>query len=143
VSDDEPDKNAKPELGQAFFGNPWAEYDCPQWVDALVRELLANIERAFWNKHQRHWDHYEDPKILGIEFRPYYWGDDEHEANLPNLSHAPPGQAAIEVRWYKHPMRSATLNVEPKAEAMIAWFESAMQAIADYEREAIFEVSMV
>lgn len=62
------------ELGQMVFGNPWGEYECPHWVDALVRELLREIERVFWNKNQREWDRCEDPKIPGVEFRPYYWG---------------------------------------------------------------------
>lgn len=112
------------ELGQMAFGNPWGDYPCPHWVDALVRELLREIERVFWNRNQRKWDQSEDPCIPGIEFRPYYWGDDESEAAKPNLKHGD-----VEVRWYKHPMRGSSLNVEPTPEAMIAWFESAANAI--------------
>lgn len=75
------------ELGQYAFGNPWGDYPGPQLVDALVREILSEIDRVFWNKNQRHWDKREDPGIPGIEFRPYYWGDDEAIAALPNLKH--------------------------------------------------------
>jgi hypothetical protein len=56
------------ELGQAVFGNPTGEYPCPAWVDALVREILRQIDRVYWNVHQREWDG-EDPQIPGIEYR--------------------------------------------------------------------------
>jgi hypothetical protein len=114
----------QPELGQMVFGNPWGEYECPAYVDALVRDLLREIGRVFWNVNQREWDKCEDPTIPGIEFRPYYWGSDEDEAAKPNLKHGD-----VEVRWYKHPMRSSSLNVEPDPAVIIPWFESALAAI--------------
>ncbi len=113
-----------PELGQLAFGNPWGEHACPQWVDALVRELLREIERVYWNKNQCVWDRRADPRIPGVEFRPYYWGDDEVEQAKPNLKHG-----EIEVRWYKHPMRSSSLNVEPRPEVILPWFDSVLAAI--------------
>ena len=113
-----------PQLGQIMHGNPWGDHDSPQWCDALVREILREIERVFWNKNQRQWDMRENPGIPGIEFRPYYWGNNEAEAELPNLKHGD-----IEVRWYKHPMRGASLNVEARADVLIPWFESVIAAI--------------
>ncbi len=117
-----------PELDQLAFGNPWGDYSCPAWVDALVRELLAQIERVYANRHQRQWIQNEDPGIPDIEFRPYYWGNDVTLAALPNFKHG-----SIEVRWYKHPMRSSSLNVDPEPDEMIAWFESAMRAILAHD----------
>lgn len=119
-----------PELGQiAFHAGTIGTHPCPDWVDALVRDLLDEIDRVFWNQHQREWDRHEDPKIPGVEFRPYYWGDDEVEAARPNLAHA-----GIEVRWYKHPMRGSSLNVDAEPAAMLAWFASARAAIHAHER---------
>lgn len=117
-----------PELGQLAFGNPWGDHACPQWCDALVREILREIERVFWNRNQRQWDGQEDPGVPGVEYRPYYWGLDEVEAAKPNLKHGD-----VEVRWYKHPMRSSSLNVEPRADVMIPWFESAIAALQAWE----------
>ena len=114
----------QPELGQMAFGNPTGEHACPHWVDALVKELLSEIGRVFWNENQREWNGFEDPKITGIEFRPYYWGEDEDEAAKSNFKHGD-----IEVRWYKHPGRSTSLNVEATPEVIISWFESALDAI--------------
>jgi len=119
------------ELGQMAFGNPPGDYPCPEWVDALVAEILHEIHRVYWNNNQREWGMYEDPQIPGVEYRPYYWGDDEDDAAKPNLKHGD-----IEVRWYKHPGRGTSLNVEPQPERMIAWFESAMACVrrADKDR---------
>jgi hypothetical protein len=36
--------------------------------------------------------------------RPYYWGDDESKADLPNFVYKPEG---IEISWYKYPFRDA------------------------------------
>ncbi len=115
------------ELGQMVFGNPWGLHPCPHWVDALVREILSQIERVFWNVNQRQWDQCEDPQIPGVVFRPYYWGSDETEASKPNLKHGD-----IEVRWYKHPMRGSSLNVEATPDVLIPWFDSAVAAICAF-----------
>ena len=112
------------ELGQAIYGNPTGEHPCPRWVDALVAEIIDDIDRVFWNKNQREWNQCEDPRIPGVEFRPYFWGDDDAEAAKPNLKHG-----AIEVRWYKHPGRGTSLNVAATPEVIIPWFDSAIAAI--------------
>lgn len=59
---------AEPELGQLVFGNPIGAYESPDWVDALVNAVLNEIERVFWNKNQREWNRFEDPRIPGVEF---------------------------------------------------------------------------
>lgn len=119
--------NNNPEIGQLLTGNPWGEFDCPHWCTALVHEIVREIERVFWNKNQRKWDHREDPRIPGIEFRPYYWGDDETEAYKSNLAHG-----NIEVRWYKHPGRGMSLNVDATTEQIISWFDAVIRAICDH-----------
>jgi hypothetical protein len=72
------------ELGQLAFGNPTGEYDMPTYATALVEFLKEEIERVYWNKNQEEWDG-GDPKIPGIQWNPYYWGDDEAEKEKPNL----------------------------------------------------------
>lgn len=37
--------------------------------------------------------------------RPYYWGDDEDQEDLPNFEYKD-----IKIWWYKYPLRSATIN---------------------------------
>lgn len=112
------------ELGQALYGNPTGEHGSPEWFDALVEAVLSEIGRVFWNVNQREWNRLDDPHIPGIEFRPYYWGDDAVEAAKPNLSHA-----GVDVRWYKHPGRGQSLNVTPHPVTMIEWFSSALDTV--------------
>lgn len=39
--------------------------------------------------------------------RPYYWGDSESIAQLPNFVHIPSG---LEISWYKYPLRNSYCN---------------------------------
>ena len=45
--------------------------------------------------------------------RPYYWGEDEVIAELPNFVYKPTG---LEIRWYKYPMRDAYSNQDVSVE---------------------------
>ena len=65
----------EPEIGQAVFGNPTGEYDCPEFVDAFLEHIVAEIRRVYWNIHQRKWDEYNEPQIPNIVYRSYYWGE--------------------------------------------------------------------
>ena len=114
----------EPELGQILFGNPTGEYAAPEAGDALVEGILSEIERVFWNLRQREWDRYEDPTIPGVEFRPYYWGDDEAEAEKPNLAFG-----GVEIRWYKYPGRGSSCNRDLTPAEWFAWFHACIQAV--------------
>lgn len=166
-----------PELGQAAFGNPTGEYDCPEYVDAFVAALINEIHRVFWNREQRKWDEYEDPKIPGIEFRPYSWSDCDcgyeqlewawEDENLPDLPEGrytyPPeieekwlawlathhhkatctpclpnlkfGEG--EIRWYKHPGRGMSVNVDWSPDQWSQWFMQAIEQIREADRVAL------
>ena len=68
----------EPTIAQACFGSAWGDYEMPEYVDALFRRILDEIKRVYWNVNQESWDSChctENPKIEGIEIRPYYWGD--------------------------------------------------------------------
>lgn len=49
---------------------------------------------------------YEDDVFV---LRPYYWGNDDRAAHLPNFKVKPTG---YELRWYKYPLRGAHANME-------------------------------
>ena len=113
-------------LGQIMHGNPPGNYETMNYQDALIESLLGNIDRVFWNRYQKEWDRHEDPKMVGVEFRPYFWGDDEMEASKPNLKFIFSEQ---EVRWYKHPGRGVTVTLDWTPELWVNWYESAYQLI--------------
>jgi hypothetical protein len=109
----------EPELGQIAFGNPTGAYGTDEAVDAFVDSLLTEIERVFWNRHQKEWDRLEDPRIPGLVFRPYYWGNDKKEAAKPNLKFDFSSQ---EIRWYKRPGRGQSCSVEWSMDKWREWF---------------------
>jgi hypothetical protein len=114
------------ELGQMIFGNPTGNFGTQNYQDALVLSLLEEIERVFWNRYQEEWNRYDDPKLVGVEFRPYYWGDNEEEAAKPNLKFATSPQ---EIRWYKHPGRSMSVTIDWTPDEWVKWYEDAYQLI--------------
>ncbi len=68
-------KLAEPELGQALFGNPTGQYDCSDFVEALVASLFEEIDRVYWNIHQKAWDRLESPDFPYITYKTYSWGE--------------------------------------------------------------------
>jgi hypothetical protein len=117
-------KRYEPEIGQACFGNAYGEFDAGDLGDACVTLILYEIERVFWNTRQKQWDRFDDPGIEGIEYHSYYWGDDEEEAAKPNLA-----GFGLEVRWYKHPGRGMTTNIEIEANGWSDWLDAMLTAI--------------
>jgi hypothetical protein len=113
----------EPELGQMLNGNPTGDYGTEEWQDALMDYLLEEIDRVHWNKYQEQWCRDEDPKLSGVEFRPYYWGDDETEAALPNMKFDGLTQ---EIRWYKHPGRGQSCSLELTKDEWVDWFNKAL-----------------
>lgn len=112
-------KQYQPELGQAIFGAPTGEFESPEFVEAFVDYILWRIDLVFWNREQRQWDKFEDPKIPGLEYRSYYWGDDESEMEKANMK-----WREVELRWYKYPGRGQTVNVDWTPNQWVEWFDS-------------------
>lgn len=117
----------EPELGQMLFGNPTGNFGTSEWVDALIAYLLDEIERVHWNKYQKEWGRYEDPKLNGVTFNPYYWGDDEKEAEKPNLKFD--SGSGQEIYWYKHPGRGQSSLIYFGKTEWINWFNAALEII--------------
>jgi len=102
------------EIGNFCFGNSIGEY--------LVepREIYENVFCDFLTRNgfdvRGHYadtsDGYEND-VFAI--RPYYFGDDEEVAELPNFVHKPTG---LEISWYKYPMRDSYSNVNISPEEL-------------------------
>jgi len=123
----------EPELGQAFFGNPWSRYKCPCQVEAFVHYIQMEISRIFWNTNQQAWDGTE---IVwdGFEWRPYYWGDDEKEMEKPNLKFD-----EVEIRWYKRPGRGMSTNKDWTPEQWWDWLDRVIKHLRKYEAKKLGE----
>lgn len=86
-----------PELGQAAYGNPYDSIELPEYAEAMLQAIRAEIERVYWNINQKEWSEYDGSPTPVFEWRPYYWGEDDVEAAKPNFKFQD-----VEVRWYKH-----------------------------------------
>lgn len=118
------------------------QYNTLLFVDALLEHILGEVNRVFWNVHQEEWDKYEDPQIPGIEYHPYYWGecdceDEETTLHTPDCPTIQPNFKfeEVEIRWYKHPGRGQSCNVDWDERAWRLWFDRCVKAIqaADIE----------
>lgn len=126
------DEHYEPEIGQICFGNPWGEFDAGELGRACVLMLLDQVARVFWNREQREWDRCEDPKIPGMAYQSYWWGDeDAPEASRPNLSLGDD----IEVRWYKHARRGTTTQRRVTPDEWRDWINRGMALIHECDRE--------
>jgi hypothetical protein len=114
----------KPELGQLCFGNPTGEFECPEFVEALIEFILRELERVYWNKHQKEFNVYEPLKMCKVEYRPYYWGDNKRLKTKPNLNFK-----GIEIRWYKHVGRGMTINKKLTEKQWVDWLNQALKEI--------------
>ena len=125
-------KKYEPELGQVCFGCPTSEYQVPEYAQAAFDYILEEIRRVFWNVNQERWDYHCDPKINGIVFRPYYWGNDEIESSVPNFKFG-----EVEIRWYKYPGRGMSTNVQWDANRWSTWMEQVLKIVRDYEKSKL------
>ncbi len=88
----------EPEIGQAVFGNPTSEFKFSSMPDYwVIQHMLLLIE------------HYAGVGFKNdvFEINPYYWGDDDEEAEKPNFKHYNSG---LEIRWYKYIGRGMSCN---------------------------------
>ena len=91
------------EMGNLLFGNSRGTYliePREEFQNAFV-EFLDNNGFDTYGYHENDNIPFETD-VFSI--RPYYWGDDEEIATLPNFVFKPKG---IEISWYKYPMRDA------------------------------------
>ena len=124
-----PTKKMEPELGQMIFGCPTGSFELDDHADALLMAILREVGRVYWNKNQAEW-HYAHTGIPGLETRPYYWGDDDKEAAKPNLKYK-----NVEVRWYKYPGRSMSVNKNMTVDQWAAWFYAVLAAVRKFEKK--------
>ena len=119
------------ELGQMCFGNPTGKYDCPEYVQAFVAHLLTEVDRVWWNLHQQERDEYAALSWPGLDYRPYYWDDDEDdEAAKPNLA-----CCGAAVRWYKHVGRGMTVDVDWDEKRWRRWLDESLAVVRAMDRE--------
>lgn len=122
-----------PEVGQMLFGNPTGAFDMPPYACSMLHGLLKHFDRIYWNKHQKEWQRDENTELGPVYFRPYFWGDDDD----PRVAEANFGIAGdpVEIRWYKHPARGQSVNMEMTPGQWAAWHDRVYRALSLFEHE--------
>ncbi len=99
-----------PELGQAAFGQPYQEYECPEWLIAFLEYIDGELERVMWNITQERWDSpfgntANSYRNDVFEVQAYSWDDStQQEWNFR--------WGDVRVSWYKWLGRGTTVNRE-------------------------------
>ncbi len=118
-------RNTNPEAGQLIFHpNSIGEYECPEYVVALLEAICDEIDIVFWNLNQKQWGEYEDLVDWPIEYRSFCWDEESENRLRPNFKFED-----IEIRWYKHRGRSVSVNKEMSAVEWVGWFDRCLAAI--------------
>ena len=104
------------ELGNLMFGNSRGEYAVEpreEYQDVFC-DFLESIgcDMRGWSRIIAGNKTETDKFIV----RPYYWGEDEDEAALPNFVYKPTG---LKISWYKYPMRDAYSNQDISIEQFV------------------------
>lgn len=99
------------ELGNLMFGNSRGEYAVEPREE--YQESFACFLDALGFDYHGHDERGDGMDNDVFTIRPYYWGEDEVIAELPNFVYKPTG---LEIRWYKYPMRDAYSNQDVSVE---------------------------
>lgn len=83
---------------------PTSEFSFDNMPDHYIVEDMLKLISYFSTHDVSYSDYFENDVF---ELRPYYWGDDEDKAHLPNFRHKKSG---LEIRWYKYIGRGMTVN---------------------------------
>ena len=104
------------ELGNLLFGNSRGNYaiERDDWQDPFVEFLDRNGFTSHGYKEGSDERCFENDTFI---IRPYYWGDDEDIAELPNFEYKPTG---FTISWYKYPMRDAYASHDISNEEFLA-----------------------
>ena len=90
------------EIGNLIFGNSRGHYQIPRTdFQDMFLDFLDKNGFDEYGYHENNTVPFETEKF---SVRPYYWGEDENIAALPNFVYKPKN---IEISWYKYPLRDA------------------------------------
>lgn len=124
------------ELGNLIFNtNKKQNYECPEWIIALLRELERKLSINFWNsKKTSEYREYNSPfgntgesfKNNVFEVQAYNWDDDiEQQYNFKCED--------VEISWYKYLGRDTTINDKYEEKYIIEIFNKCIKSLDLFE----------
>lgn len=122
------------ELGQMIYANNTIyEYDCPDWIIALLQNLDYELGIAMWNVYQKA---YDSPfmntgnEFIGknFEVHAYNWNEDvEQKYNFKC--------GDVEISWYKYLGRGTTINNIYDTDYIIQMYNMCLEEIRSLDED--------
>ena len=133
------EKNYQPELGQAVFGQPFKQYEAPDWVEAFLRAIESELERVQWNIHQVE---YRSPfsntgnkyKNDTFEVEAYDW--DEERDQPYNFK-----WKDFEIGWYKYCGRGMSMSREITPDEGVQMLNECLRSVREQDRDILEEAA--
>jgi len=128
-----PSKPYEPELGQMCFGQPWKEYGCPEWIEAFLNMIRAELDRVMWNIDQKR---YDSPfgntgnrfKNDVFEVEAYSWNDEVNQAYNFKWKD-------VEISWYKYLGRGMSINQELTHEKAVQMLDECLKSLREMDED--------
>ena len=135
------------ELGNiAFNTNQNQNYNCPEYIVALLRDIDRQLKRLMWNIDHKEYDSPFDNtanmfKLGNFEIQAYSWNDeveqeynfiykvDKSKANMPDLK----------ISWYKYLGRDTTINQEIDSNVIVDIYNDIIKQLLEYEKEEMIK----
>jgi len=122
----------QPELGQLLIGNSSGNYNCKDYVQALINYILEELERVYFNRNQKWGEEFgvNSFKLGKVRYFPYYWGNRKKLKERPNFWLE---GAKVKIYWYKHSERGLSSNVNYTPERWISWFNKCVKEVRKHD----------
>jgi hypothetical protein len=125
-------KKYTPELGQAFFGQKWHGWECPDYICAFLDYLDSELSRIRWNIDQKE---YSSPfgnngnkfKNHTFEVQAYSWDEDSNQGYNFKWND-------IKISWYKHAGRGMTINKKMTPARAVEMFNDCLRSLLRMEQ---------
>lgn len=113
---------------QAISGEQYLQYETEEFHFALLKGIMDEIERVYWNRNQIKWDEYNNPNIPNIIWNSYDWNQ---ESKAPNFQYKD-----VCFNWYKYPGRGMSTNKNWSGSKWKIWFDDCIHNIQSFDTQS-------
>lgn len=129
------------ELGNIMFNtNTIQQYNCPNYIVALLREIDRQLNRIMWNIYQKE---YNSPfnntgnsfELGNFKVMAYNWNEEvEQDYNfIYKVDKTKSNLDDIKISWYKYLGRDTTINQEIDSSIIVDMFDDIIDQLHNYE----------
>lgn len=129
------------ELGNIMFNtNTIQQYNCPNYIVALLREIDRQLNRIMWNIYQKE---YNSPfnntgnsfELGNFKVIAYNWNEEvEQDYNfIYKVDKTKSNLDDIKISWYKYLGRDTTINQEIDSSIIVDMFDDIIDQLHNYE----------